>query len=86
MWGDSIEPLTASWPVACRELHVESSALCCSQLAQHMQRPALPLSVSPHGHFQGFLDTIGEVVCLFECHASVPSGSPSVFIWGIVID
>lgn len=86
MWGDSIEPLAASWPVACRELHVESSALCWSQLARHMQRPALPLSVSPDGHFQGFLDTFEEVVRLFECHASVPSTSLSVFIWKIVIN
>lgn len=45
MLGCSIEPLTASWPVGCRELHVESSALCLSQLAEHMQRHARPLSV-----------------------------------------
>lgn len=38
--GGSIDSLTASWPVGSRELHVDSGALCLSQLAEHMQRHA----------------------------------------------
>lgn len=45
MLGDSIEPLIVSWLAGCRELHVESSALSVSELAEHMQRHAFPLSV-----------------------------------------
>lgn len=69
-WGDSIEPLTASWPAVCSELHGESSALCLSQLcwahAASSSSPFQCLSLSLDGHLSRLLDTCWgtSVTCL----------------------
>lgn len=89
MLGDSIEPLTASLAcglqrAACREqLHTVCPSLLstCSVLLFPFQC-FLMVTVD----VQGFLDTIEEVVHLFDCHASVLSVSFYVFIWKIVKD